>query len=263
MTSATPSNNYVVAFGTSSTAALIPHIDKRDPTLYDTTPKYVQGQFWVNELTNAAFQLMSFSSTSGQVLANWIQIGNIAGSPLNTLTGDVGAAIAPSGNNINIQGGASGAIIFSNGGLGQMNAAVQVDNSTITIVADQLTAANTVVVTGSTTNIAPYSTSIYSVAIPDNTTFYFEADFIGTDAAHAIIAGGKQQAVVKKVAGAVSIIDIENQWIGTAPTSPPSGQQDAQFQPNVPAGPNLDFVVFGSAAGAMNWKARINFVSVA
>lgn len=118
-----------------STALLPPVTATRSPTVLDIG--YQLMQFWENTTTQAIFALVAY--TNGQAI--W-QLVSSGGSPLNTLTGDIGGPIAPNAGNINIQGGGAGAIQFSNGGVGQMNAQVLVDNVTIGIVADQLVVLN-------------------------------------------------------------------------------------------------------------------------
>src|SRR6267154_6815573 len=105
-------------------------IAKRDPTVQDTG--YPLSQLWLDTVNNSLFSLVDV--TAG--IATWTLVGS-GGTPLTTLTGDVGGPIVPVAQNINIQGGAAGAILFSSGGAGQMNAVVQVDGTTIQIVADK------------------------------------------------------------------------------------------------------------------------------
>ena len=75
-----------------------------------------------------------------------VDVGSAAG-PIDTLSGENGPSTPPSGSNFNFSGStsggasANGAILFSTPSSGQMNAAVQVDGTTIQINAsNQLTA---------------------------------------------------------------------------------------------------------------------------
>lgn len=106
----------------------------RPPTPNDNRG-YFLGDRWIDKAQQIAYILVSLAGG----VATWIPMGGPAGN-VNTLTGDVGAPVIPVGNNINIQGGAAGAILFSNGGPGQMDATVQVDGVTMLIVAGQLVA---------------------------------------------------------------------------------------------------------------------------
>lgn len=190
--------------------------------------------------------------------------GGGGGAGVNTING-----VMPVGNNINlIDENNVGAITITapgSAGAGSIGIGVNVDGTTIQIVGtaptDVLTVANTAVFTGSTGTIAPFDAIIYDVALTNGTTYYFEADWIGSDVAQTRISGGKQQAIVAYTAGVATIIDIQNQYNSTLPASPPSGELDAQFQVDGGTG-NLQFAVFGSAAANMDWKVRINFVTV-
>lgn len=95
---------------------------------------FIPGDEWFDTLTKIWWKYLYFDPT---LLGVWGQLAT-PGGDLDTLTGDVGAAVTPLANNINVQGGISGAIEFSNGGIGQMNAQVLVDGTTIAIVANRL-----------------------------------------------------------------------------------------------------------------------------
>lgn len=195
--------------------------------------------------------------------------GGGGGAGVNTING-----VMPVGNNINlIDEILTGAITITAPGNapgpvpvpGSIGIGVNVDGDTIQIVGtsptDVLTVANTIVVIGNTTTVAPYDDILYDVALTNGNTYYFEADYIGSDVGQTRIAGGKMQAIVSYTGGIATIIDIQNQYNSTLPNSPPSGELDAQFQVDGGSG-NLQFAVFGSAAQNMSWKARINFVTV-
>lgn len=102
----------------------------RDPGQNDVQ-LYVIGDLWYNDQTLVFWILQDFTGTSLGPLANWIILAPATGT-MGTLTGDVGGAVSPVAGNINIQGGLNG-IQFSNGGPGQLNAAVQVDGVSIGI----------------------------------------------------------------------------------------------------------------------------------
>ena len=108
---------------------------ERAPLVTDDSTLYNLGDIWIDTNSSDAFVLTDRTENA----AMWVMLGSAAGS-VNTLTGDIGGAISPSASNINIQGGAAGAISFSNGGAGQMDALVLVDGVTVTIVGNALTA---------------------------------------------------------------------------------------------------------------------------
>lgn len=97
---------------------------------------------WEN-ITNQNVYILTSKAMN---IATWQQFVPAGVVTVETLTGDVGAAVIPVANNINLQGGASGAVQFSNGGAGQMNVTVLVDNSTVKIVGNQLTAVSGAVI---------------------------------------------------------------------------------------------------------------------
>ncbi len=104
MTHSTPSLDYAVSFGESSTSPLVPIFSTRNPTASDF--KYPLGQEWINTSGNAVYYFTSMSTSSGSPQATWSLAGNNSG-PLNTLTADSGGAISPSSGNINVLGTAN------------------------------------------------------------------------------------------------------------------------------------------------------------
>lgn len=142
MTIQPPSDLYAVAFGTHPEAVEVPIIATGSPGNF-FVPGLPLGKRWIGTAANQEWVLTSITTSGGITTPTWTLLGTASGA-LNTLTGDIGGAIAPSAANINIQGGGAGAISFSNGGLGQMNAQVLVDGVTVQIVANQLVAGATV-----------------------------------------------------------------------------------------------------------------------
>jgi hypothetical protein len=138
MSSSISSTNPLSYLGLPETDVPQVTIAKRPPTRGDLVGRKI-GDLWVDKVGQNVYAFVA--AVNGEAM--WSQLGNST-NPLATLTGDVGRAVTPDTGNINLQGGASGAIQFSNGGPGQLNAAVQVDNSTIKIVGNQLTAAHTI-----------------------------------------------------------------------------------------------------------------------
>jgi len=108
---------------------------ERAPTVNDDSELYAIGDIWIDSVLNNGYILADRTPT----MAVWILLGGSVGA-VQSLTGDVGAAVLPVAANINLQGGLIGAISFSNGGAGQMDVAVLVDGVTISIVGNQLVA---------------------------------------------------------------------------------------------------------------------------
>jgi hypothetical protein len=108
-------------------------IGKRAPTLNDTNRKL--GDLWIDLPAQNIYALVHVGAGG----AIWTLLGGTS-STLDSLTGDDGIAVLPIANNINVQGGGAGAIAFTSGGPGQLNANVQVDNATIQIIANKLVA---------------------------------------------------------------------------------------------------------------------------
>lgn len=105
----------------------------RDPLTTDYK-LYDLLDIWENTITQNVFILVS----KAQEIGVWLKFAPSPAVALASLTGDVGVAVLPIANNINIQGGVAGAIQFSNGGAGLLSAQVQVDNVTVKIIGNQL-----------------------------------------------------------------------------------------------------------------------------
>lgn len=78
------------------------HFDNRAPTNLDI--QYKEGTIWIDQTLNTVYLLTSFSSSLGQLFANWILIGTGSGD-LQNLTPDVGGTVFPTaGGTINVTG---------------------------------------------------------------------------------------------------------------------------------------------------------------
>lgn len=118
--------------------------EPRDPSANDYK-NFQTGDIWLNR---AAFTAWICTRISGQT-ALWEPMSGGTGL-LTSLTGDDAIVVMPFLGNINVQGGASGAIAFTTTGIGQLNAQVQVDNVTMHIVAGQLVSSGSGSLTWST-----------------------------------------------------------------------------------------------------------------
>jgi hypothetical protein len=94
-------NLYGIGVGSRPENVEVPHLDVRAPAQTDVN--YPVGKRWVDTVGNAEYVLTSFTSSAGTVTANWQ--GDAGGSvTVETLTGDSGGAIHPSGGNITLAG---------------------------------------------------------------------------------------------------------------------------------------------------------------
>ena len=97
--------------GLTSTNPYVQIFQARDPTPHDSG--YTTQKLWLNTATNRLWELKNFTSTTGQVLANWILIGS--SSLTETLTGNTGGAVGPDGaQNINTIGDGVGITVAGN-----------------------------------------------------------------------------------------------------------------------------------------------------
>ena len=99
--------------GLTSTNPYVQIFQPRDPTPYDSG--YQTQKLWLNTATNRLWELKNFTSTTGQVLANWILLGS--SSLTESLTGNTGGAVFPDGaQNINTIGDGVGITVAGNPG---------------------------------------------------------------------------------------------------------------------------------------------------
>jgi hypothetical protein len=96
-----PNVLYPVANGGTSSNPFVDQFEPRDPTPNDVNHP-IQKK-WLNTTTGAFWELQNFVSSNGLVTANWILIGS-AITVTETLTGNTGGPVPPTGNNINIVG---------------------------------------------------------------------------------------------------------------------------------------------------------------
>lgn len=96
-----PSTQNAYSQSAGLTGILAPVQEPRDPTNLDVN--YVLYREWINTTNSNYWKLMSFTSTSGTVLANWLEIEGTT-NEVHTLTGNSGGAVGPTANNINVLG---------------------------------------------------------------------------------------------------------------------------------------------------------------
>jgi hypothetical protein len=88
-------NVYTQGFGSAPENIQVPHLDVRAPTTTDIN--YPVGKTWVDTKGNASYTLTSFSSSAGNVTANWVGTGG-GSEAVATETGDTGTAVPSAGN---------------------------------------------------------------------------------------------------------------------------------------------------------------------
>jgi hypothetical protein len=101
MTNTTIANSlYPLASGVTSSNPFVDQFETRDPTPSDVN--FPIQKKWLNTATNDFWELKSFNSFSGVTTANWIKI---AGSSfIESLKGNDGIVVPPTGNIINVVG---------------------------------------------------------------------------------------------------------------------------------------------------------------
>lgn len=110
-------NVYTQGFGSAPENVQVPHIENREPTIYDID--YPIGKAWVNPSANEEYVLTSLNVSNGVTTADW-EVRATPGT-LDTLSDDSNTTVAPVGNNIQLAGTAhqitttagSGEITFS------------------------------------------------------------------------------------------------------------------------------------------------------
>jgi len=227
----------------------IPLKVNKAPTASDN--KYPTGQIWIDQsLLPAPPDIWFWNGVT------WILLGSGGGS-LNTLTGDDLAPVAPLAGNIDIQGGASGAILFSNGGAGQMDAQVQVDGTSIVI-----NASNQLQVFGSTSyslqTIGATSDETPDIPITDNQGSSVFAIFSVANATRTLCASDLANTSVCCLGGVVDItlgdfIDV------SICEDPALATIDFNCIPGV-APSTIRIQVTGVAGETLDWRVNVNLL---
>lgn len=228
----------------------IPIDVERAPTSLDN--QYPPGQIWRDvSLLPGPPDLWFWNGKT------WILMGAGGGS-LNTLTGDIGAAVAPVAGNINVQGGVAGAILFSNGGAGQFDAQVQVDGTTIVInPSNQLQAAG--VSNYSLQTIGAVTAVTADIPIPNNEASSIYATFSVANATRTACASDIANTSACVNAGVVSI--TLGDFIDVSVCEDPSlSLIDFSVIPGGAAS-TIRISVTGVVAETLDWKIQLNLVS--
>lgn len=102
MTNTTIANQlYPTCNALVSSNPFVDQFETRDPTTSDIN--YPIQKKWLNTATDAFWELESFSTFNGITTANWVLIGSHS-AVTETLTGNTGGPVPPTGNNINVVG---------------------------------------------------------------------------------------------------------------------------------------------------------------
>ena len=97
--------NTVQAYGPGVGISTIPSpfFTDVDPESYNIN--FPVGQTWINQTLFRTWQLMSFISTSGAILANWQLIANGLGGDIESITTPDATVVVPTSSNVNFLNG--------------------------------------------------------------------------------------------------------------------------------------------------------------
>jgi hypothetical protein len=95
-----PNVFYPVANATASSNVFVDVFNNRNPTSSDV--QYPVQKKWFNTENNSFWILIGFTTNQGIITADWEEISS--GSIFETVTGNSGPVVPPTGNNINIVG---------------------------------------------------------------------------------------------------------------------------------------------------------------
>jgi hypothetical protein len=216
-----PSSQNAYSQSAGLAGILAPVQEARDPTSLDVN--YVLYREWINTSNDNYWKLMSFDSTSGTVLANWMQLEGTT-NEVQTLTGDSGGAVGPTANNINILGTAGQITVTGNPATSTLTLALSgggtaidsfiPDSGTSPVVP---TAAGAVTMTG--------GNGIATVGGTNQLTFDMESPFTGDFTFRSTTSGDTEtltvtntsdtassQAQINAVVAGTSSGDAWNQW---------------------------------------------------
>ncbi len=263
MTIQPPAMLYTQAFGSRPEDVEIPIVETSDPGSF-FVPGLPIGKRWVNRSANTEWVLTSITTVAGVTTPTWT-LRSSSGGVLNTLTGDVGIPVVPVGANIDVKGGAAGAVLFSNGGAGLLSAQVQVDGTTITINgSDQLTASGALPVQYfSLTTVGAVTATTAAIPVPLNQATqvlinlaYVTTDFLG--------GGGVLDSIaVLSNGGGVLVVNPEDE-LSINETDGSGGTHDlsaSDVNVTAPGGSNIAVQVLGVAGVTINWRIAVTLIS--
>jgi len=227
---------YCQSFGSRPESVEVPHIDSRDPTVYDTGSGFFPiGKRWVNKEGNSTFTLTSFYTTDGIVYADWQQENN-SGSGIGFLEGDTGGPVGPDGFDVvNIVGGSGVEVVGSPG-------------------AHSLTVSVFGTIESTATTVGATSADVLTFDLGTDATVYSIDSFLtGFDSAtpagvaYTITAGARTTGSAATLLGRM-IDDFEESPLTAAVVD------------YVTSGNNLILRVTGVAGKTIEWKARLQYL---
>lgn len=220
----------------------------RAPTTQD---KELPGARWQD---NSVFPPMQWWTTGKGV---WYLLGT-GTSGLDSLTGDDAINVFPAAGNINVQGGATGAISFTSGGVGQLNAQVQVDNTTIQINGSGQLEVIGAQVSATVTTVGAVTASLFTIPLGATPgTYTFDISVTAFDFAGALTPAAVGYTLVGAVrtTGAAAILvpgqaldEFEDTGLGAA---------DVTIGV---AGNNAVITVLGVAGESLRWKGSLDYI---
>lgn len=216
---------------------------------------FTEGDEWLDTVTSIWYKYLRFDPV---LLGVWGELAN-SGAELDTLTGDVGTPVIASGHNINIRGDTlplQGAIRFSNGGLGNLDAQVLVDGTTIVInTSNQLSdpSGPTNVATLQTTDGASHI--IVSIPVAENSSISLSGFLIAAQSDYSnAVEGDIQVGAYRAALGNVTMIGVP--LINVQSTSV------ATFASVVNIGTQtLDITVTGVNPDTYDWKIEYRYIT--
>jgi hypothetical protein len=166
--------------------------------------------------------------------------GGGGGTPIQTLTGNTGGAIPPTGNNINIVG------------TGAVSVAGNIGTSTLTISLIDTILTGTATTTDGATYV-PFSASANIPLPTPSTSVSVRANVVGMDVASGTSVGGEIIGLAKNIAGVVTIVGVGDI---TRNNDPSLSAWTAQLGVS---GTNVQVQVRGVAGEIINWRTIIDY----
>jgi len=174
--------------------------------------------------------------------------GGGGGSPVQTLTGDVGVPVVPVANNINV---------FGQENFIDDSAGIRTEGIGDTLFI-QLT--NRISRTDTTTNLQTVNDTLFTPT--DDTAYMYKAYIVGFDTVGGFAAGGSIEGLMRKNAGVVTVVgDADTLDENDAALEPPINATSVDW--NIVAnGGSLDVQFIGVAGATINWKCLFTYIQV-
>jgi hypothetical protein len=167
--------------------------------------------------------------------------GGGGGSAVQTLTGNTGGAVPPTGNNINVLG-TGGITVAGNQG-----------TSTLTISLIDNLLIGTATTTDGTTYV-PFTASANIPLPTPSTCVSVRCNITGMDVANGLAIGGELIGLAKNVGGVVTIVGV-----GDITRNNDNALSSWTAELTV-SGTNVQLAVRGVAAHTINWRTLIDYI---